>query len=346
MSAWSLVLLPVVMAAACTAGIVPRVDYSVRPMVVVPLGSAVSDGSTTFSEVFCAVLPHTDNGQWGGCGQYLETQVGPQTPVSTALGTNLKVMLVGGAFSECFEDKGLHVFGRSLDHLRWHGIVFGPPVKIGGTDTPEANARIIAQYLRDNAGDYIAIGHSKGAVDLMAAVQHHDIARAHIKVLVSVAGAIGGSRLSDLGVELGVIGFRNAVRQAGLGDCRIVDHGGIGSLRRDVRYRELRAWKPPSTLRAYSIVGVSSYERTSRPLQLLWRRNEYYSIDQDSHIIAEEGVIPGGTFLGVANADHWALALPMSEHPLTAKNVDHNPFPRTALLEAIVRYVLAPGGVP
>jgi len=331
---------------ACTVGLVPRVNYSARPMAVVPLGSTVTDSSEAFAEMFCAVLPHTDSGKWGRCGPYLETQVGPQTPVDTSLSTPLKVMLVGGAFSECFEDKGLYVFEPSLEHLRAHGIVFGKRVKIGGTATPMANAREIAQYLRDNVGDYIAIGHSKGAVDLMAAIQYHDVARERIKVLVSVAGAIGGSRLSDLGVPLGIMGFRDAVRRAGLGNCDIEDHGGIASLQRGERYRELRAWKPPVALRSYSIVGVSSYDRTSKPLQLLWRRNEYYSIDQDSHIIAEEGVIPGGQFLGVANADHWALALPMSEHPLTAKKVDQNPFPRTALLEAILRYVLRPAGTP
>ena len=269
-----LVILLGVLQAACTTGLVTRVDYSVRPMAVVPLGSTVTDSGKAFAEMFCAVLPHTDNGQWGRCGPYLETQVGLQTPVSTPLTTTLKVMLVGGAFSECFEDKDLYVFDRSLDHLREHGIVFGKRVKIGGTATPAANAREIAQYLRDNPGDYIAIGHSKGAVDLMAAIQYHDIAREHIKVLVSVAGAIGGSRLSDLGVPLGIIGFRDAVRKAGLGDCQIEDHGAIGSLQRGERYRELRAWKPPAALRSYSIVGVSSYDRTSKPLQILWKRNE------------------------------------------------------------------------
>ena len=120
-----------------------------------------------------------------------------------------------------------------------------------------------------------------------------------------------------------------------------MDHGGILSLKRDVRYRALRAWNPPATLRTYSLVGVSSLEHTSQPLQTLWKRNQYHSIDQDSHIIAEEGIIPGAEFLGIAKADHWALALPMSEHPLTKDKVDQNLFPRTALLEAIVRYVSA-----
>jgi hypothetical protein len=326
---------------ACGWGTVRTVDYSVRPIALVPFGSTVTDRSKPFAETFCAALPHTDDGRWGACAPYLETQVPPPAPVSSEIQTPLKVMLVGGAFSECFENKNLFVYDHSLEHLRKHGVVFGERLHVGGTNTPEENAKTIAKYLDTYPGDYIAIGHSKGAVDLMAAIQGHDNARRQIKALVSVAGAIGGSRLADLGVKLGIQGFQTAVRDSGLGRCEIVDHGGIDSLSRKVRYEALRQWHPPPSLRTYSLVAVSSKQKTSKPLQTMWQRNAYYSIDQDSHIIAEEAIIPGSELLGIVNADHWAVALPMSEHPLTRDKVDRNPFPRTALLEAIVRYVSA-----
>lgn len=318
-----------------------RVDYSVRPIAVVPFGATVTDRSRPFAETFCATLPHT-GGNWGACGTYLETQVPLPPPVSSAIKTPLKVMIVGGAFSECFENRGLFVYDKSLEHIeKEHGVVFGPRLRVGGTNTPEENAKAIAKYLDAYPGDYIAIGHSKGAVDLMAAIQGHDNARRQIKALVSVAGAIGGSRLADLGVKLGIQGFQNAVAKSGLGRCEIVDHGGIESLSRKVRYEALRQWHPPQSLRTFSLVAVSSKQKTSKPLLTMWERNAYYSIDQDSHIIAEEAIVPGSEVLGIANADHWAVALPMSEHPLTKDKVDQNPFPRTALLEAIVRYVSA-----
>ena len=58
-------------------------------------------------------------------------------------------------------------------------------------------------------------------------------------------------------------------------------------------------------------------------------------------MIAEEAIIPGARFLGVARGDHWAMALPFFEHANAEyrKKVNWNRFPRTALLEAIVRYV-------
>jgi hypothetical protein len=326
------------LSASCHFGLARRVDYSVRPMAIVPLGATVTDRSAAFADTFCATLPHTDNGSWGPCGRYLDAQVPMPPPVDTPITTPLKVMIVGGAFSECFEDAGIYIYGPSIEHVKTHGVVFGPPVKIDGTGTPEKNAEEIVKYLKANSGDYIAVGHSKGAVDLMAAIATSDLARERIKALVSVTGAIGGTRLADLGAAIGILGFESALRQSGI-PCDIEDHGGIGSLRRDVRYRALRAWKPPQTLRTYSLSAVSTLKRTSKPLHTMWRTNEIYSIDQDSHIIAEESIIPGSEFLGVARGDHWAVALPMSEHPKTKKKVDQNPFPRTALLESIVRYV-------
>ena len=339
---WRATALVILIGAAqlsCRLGVGSKVDYSVRPMAATPIGVKVADASVRFAETFCAVLPHT--GSWDPCATYLDATVAAQPPISSAIDLKLKVMIVGGAFSECFEEPGIYIFGPSIEHLKTHGVVFGPPVKIGGTETPEKNAKVIADYLTANDGDYLAIGHSKGAVDLMTAIQHHEIAQRRIKALVSVAGAIGGTRLADMGATLGVFGFSQALRRAGLGGCRIVDKGGIGSLKRSLRYKAMREWKPPPTLRAYSVVAVSPLERTSKPLHTMWKANQLYSIDQDSHIIAEEAVIPGSHYLGVAKGDHWAVALPMSEHPKTKTKVDWNIYPRTALLEAIVRQVAA-----
>jgi hypothetical protein len=94
-------------------------------------------------------------------------------------------------------------------------------------------------------------------------------------------------------------------------------------------------------LRTYSLAAISTLKKTSKPLHTMWKTNAIYSIDQDSHIIMEESIIPGAEFLGVAKGNHWAVALPMSEHPKTKEKVDQNLFPRDALLEAIVRYVAA-----
>jgi hypothetical protein len=175
----------------------------------------------------------------------------------------------------------------------------------------------------------------------MTAIQNHQDARNNIRALVSVAGAIRGSRLIDNGVKPTILGFQQALRDSGLGRCEIEEHGGVASMRRESRNAFLRTWAPPDTLRSYSIVGIVDRAHTSKPLRLGWDKQQLYSIDQDSQMIAEEAIIPGARFLGVAKGDHWALALPLYEHPNAEyrKKVDWNKFPRTALLEAIVRYI-------
>jgi hypothetical protein len=331
---------------SCAWGAAQKVDYSLPRVITVPVGSSATDAITPFAETFCATLAHLDpsGAIWGSCEKYIEARVANQSPAATPIATQLKVMIVGGAFSQCFEAGQVRAFEQGLAHLATHNIVAGP-VQIGGTAAPEANAEKIDAYLRQkqNAGDYIAIGHSKGAVDLMTAIEKYESARTRIKALVSVAGAISGSRLADLGTRATILGFQSAARKSGLSNCQITDEGGIDSLRRGVRYKALQSWRPPASLRTYSIVGVTSRKQTSSVLHTMWDRNAYYSIDQDSQMIAEEAIIPGAAFLGVAKGDHWALALPFSEHPVERirKGVDQNAFPRTALLEAIVRYVHA-----
>ena len=61
----------------------------------------------------------------------------------------------------------------------------------------------------------------------------------------------------------------------------------------------------------------------------------------DSQMLFYDQVIPGGVLLGYLNADHWAVAVPVarSHRFLGSTFVNHNDFPREALLEALMRFV-------
>jgi hypothetical protein len=304
----------------------------------------VADHSIGFAATFCSTLAHIDElarPPWGDCAQYLEGQPPQQPQPTTEITRDWRVLVVGGIFSHCFEQRQVYVFEQALEHLRTVHHLETKLLTVGSVDSPEDNARTIAEYLKTHPGKYIAVGHSKGAVDLMTAIQNHQEAKDNIRALVSVAGAISGSRLIDNGVDATILGFQKAVRDSGLGRCEIEENGGVASMRRQSRNAFLRTWAPPPQLRSYSIVGIVDEEHTSKPLLLGWRKQQLYSIDQDSQMIAEEAIIPGARFLGVAKGDHWALAIPFFEHPNPdyRKKVNWNKFPRTALLEAIVRYV-------
>jgi hypothetical protein len=52
-------------------------------------------------------------------------------------------------------------------------------------------------------------------------------------------------------------------------------------------------------------------------------------------------VIPGSALLGFVNADHWALAVPISRsHEIIGRAfATQNAYPREALLEAVLRFI-------
>ena len=52
-------------------------------------------------------------------------------------------------------------------------------------------------------------------------------------------------------------------------------------------------------------------------------------------------IIPQSTRVAFINADHWAIAVPVSrKHGFIGSTfVNHNDYPREALLEALFRYI-------
>jgi hypothetical protein len=61
----------------------------------------------------------------------------------------------------------------------------------------------------------------------------------------------------------------------------------------------------------------------------------------DSQVIYSDQIIPGSTLVGFLNADHWAVAVPIdrAHNVIGSTVVNHNDYPREALLEALLRYV-------
>lgn len=327
--------------AACQWGLTRKVTYRLQTIANLPVGANATDWSGPFARRFCGTLRHLDptKQEWGECREWLEAPVDDQPPETEPIPTNLGVMVVSGIFSQCLENQRIFAFQQSLEHLRNLHKIKAHNVCVSGVGSSEANAAEIESFLAINPGNYIAVGYSKGIADLMVAIQDKPLARQRIKVLVSIAGAVSGSRLADLPTTEAVTVFEKVIQRTGLGKCDIQDAGGLRSLTREDRYRFLRRWTPPSDLKAFSVVGVVERKQTSEALQLLRDRVSYYSADQDSQVIADEGILPGARYLGVARGDHWALALPFFEtkDPKVLRYVNQNRFPRTALLEAIVR---------
>jgi hypothetical protein len=128
-----------------------------------------------------------------------------------------------------------------------------------------------------------------------------------------------------------------------IGTCPLGDGLGYVSLARATRQRFVREHLGDvNALRSYCVTAVASEDNTSRILQGLWRYQATFSLDQDSHVIADDAVLPGGSVLAQANGDHWAVASPveLSQNEFLRERADRNRYPRAALLESILRFVV------
>ncbi len=183
----------------------------------------------------------------------------------------------------------------------------------------------------------MVIAHSKGAVDTLEALVTYPELQHKITALVSLAGAVGGSPLADLAPDAMLTIMQNT---PGL-QCKDGDAGALESLSPRVRRNWLAGNPLPESVSFYSIVALPTPDRISAGLKTSY--NQLSDIDprNDGNLIFYDQVIPGGTLLGYANADHWAIATDLGASPyaLVRKLADKSDFPREVLMEAVLRFV-------
>lgn len=309
--------------------------------------------SERFGSLFCGVLAHgADMGSWESCATYFVPTAAPATLGALGPLTKYRVLVVPGIFGRCVENVATP-FDDGRVHLRYsHGVdvELVPVSALGGT---AHNARQIMTYLddafRSDNRPYIVFGYSKGASDVLEAIQRSPITRKRIAAIVTVAGSVLGSRLPD-DMPRGLV---QRLRATQLGPCDFGDSEGVDSLRRKERLEAMAHFDPTLPPKTYSIAAISTESGTSEVLRGGWRTLSRISLEQDSQMLHEDVIVPGGTYLGYAKGDHWAVALPFEHvetlHPNTPEPVvraldrfiDGNHYPRATLFEAALRYVLA-----
>lgn len=332
-------------ALALAAGCATRtpVPYRLPRTALVPLEVAgIDDRSGEYGAMFCSVLRHVgdENGPWGACGEYIDSPGRADLDLSD-IPVDYRILVIPGFLGQCLSPN-LQPFADALPHLRAkHGLT-AENLDVPAVGSCEFNAEIIARHLleqsRADPRRFIVVGYSKGAVDAMTALAAHPEIREAVAALVTVVAPVGGSRLPELTSDTIV----RRLRTLSLGHCDPGDGGGVDSVRRPARQAFLRE-HPEPLVPTYSLVAVSEEKTTSRLLRSYWRKLSVISIDQDALIITSEGIPPGATFLGVLAGDHWAIGIPFerSKDSRVRKIFDHNHFPRTALLEAAIRLVVA-----
>jgi hypothetical protein len=152
-----------------------------------------------------------------------------------------------------------------------------------------------------------------------------------------MAGAVGGSPLANGASESEL----DLLRHLPEADCAKGDDQGIASLRPAKRRAWLAANPLPDDIPFYSVVTLPVAERISIALKGSYRKLSRIDPRNDGQLVAWDQFIPGSTLLGYLNADHWAVAVPISEsHPWLGKTLtNHNVYPWRAVLESVLRFV-------
>ena len=308
---------------------------------VIYLQPDTEDVSQRFADVFCSVLKqhNPDTGDWGSCGEYLANP-GKEDVALGSLPTKYRVLIVPGILSSCASNAP--AFDQGQKSLREK---YGMTVDLLGVpnNSCEDNARIIAGYLRveqkTDARKFIVLGYSKGAPDLQVALAEEDGVAQAVAAFITVAGASGGSPIADA-LPAQVNGW--IARYQNMGKCEGDLTTGFKSLKSEVRQAFLSSYPDP-VVPTYSLVAVSDKSNTSKALLEAQTLLSVFDPVNDGQLTKWDAVVPGARYLGAARADHLAVALPfdkMSGGELQ-KFMDHARYPRAALLESLVRFVVA-----
>ena len=310
------------------------------PHLVPGAPGGIVDGRAGFRPLFCDSLeenPEVD-GPPVGCDFWLHRL--DDEPAAAELqrpptSTPMQVLLVSGAFSECF-GKYARPFNSAVDPLRDRGYRVDT-IMVGGRSGTEHNAREIADYLEAwpvRPGiPLVLIGYSKGTSDILQFLIDFPEHAQQVDAVVSVAGSVGGSPLADDFDGL----YEFLFSHLPAGHCPPGDGDVLHSLRTDVRDEWLHENELPAEVDYYSIAAFTTHERVARALVASWEILLKRSRRNDGQLLAHDALIPNSTLLGYLNADHWAVALDIEdESPLLAHRDVDAQFPHFALLQAIL----------
>ena len=332
---------------ACANGPTDYPVHQQRPLALVPVGQAgVQDERAAFRAHFCQLTASAGQTlpDYQPCEEALvqlvgEQGSGPAIDSQAIPRQRYRVMVVLGVGWDCLQG---FVDVDKLPHK--HLAALGYDVTLLHVDALSSSARNaseIIQQLAEQDQDHrpvILVGYSKGAVDILEAVARDQPGTRNVVAILSVAGSIGGSPLADTASQDTLDLMRFAPGAA----CDVGDDGALASLRTGVRQDWLARHPLPDTIRGYSMVALPQQGRVSAILEAGYSQLAEIHPLNDSNVLFYDEIIPGSTLLGYANADHWAIALPIAQSSpiLGATVVDENRYPREVLWQAMIEFII------
>jgi pimeloyl-ACP methyl ester carboxylesterase len=339
--------LALLLAAGGCASSPPAPDVLVEPVDIrtIPSAPAVRDGRAPFRAVFCSTLRaepaaasvdrECDHWLW----RLRDEPVAEPAPMIPALDpTKVELILVTGAFSECVGESS-RPFSAGAARLQAAGATVRTIV-VGGRSGTHHNARQIADALStsqiDDERKVILIGYSKGGLDILRFLVDFPELAARVDAVVGVASPLFGTPLANLAEPA----YATLAAKLPHDKCPPGDGEVIASLTPEAARQWLEANPLPGGVRFYSLAAFTTREHVARALAPFWKHLGGTDVRNDGQVVATDAVIPGSTFLGYANADHWGVAQTIeTEHPVLAARQDPALFPLEQLFVAMVAFI-------
>ena len=342
-----LIIFKIIILFGCSAANLQEFNLETPAQILNPLGMpSVKDGRTRFREIFCKLLSEAPGyrDKPGHCENYLTRLSDDRMPNEQlrplpANNINLRILIVPGLLGECIADTAFP-FEKASERLRPLGYQIEPLI-VSGRSSSDYNAKQIAKAVANLAvGEenfLILIGHSKGANDILHFLVNFPGLAQGVDAVVSVAGAINGSPLSNRVADI----YSKLGANLPFNECGPGDGGAFRSLARPVRLTWMANNPLPASVKYYSVVSFTDRDRVNRWLVSGYDMLKTIDPRNDGLLLFSDQVIPGAILLGYVNDDHWEVALPFDDNnSMLSKSISNqNRYPREILLHAIILFV-------
>jgi hypothetical protein len=306
--------------------------------------AGIVDQRGRFREIFCALSADhgADLPDHRPCEQALHQLLGeaPADGRAVNLGRariGLRLVIVPGLAAQCFGELALPLrfAARHVEQLGYEVSW----IDVDGLSSSSANAAEIRAAILDMEEaperPIVLLGYSKGMSDALEASVDPEVA-ARVSAIVSLGGAVNGSPLAD---KASAAMLEALAYLPGLA-CDPGDRGALDSLRRSTRTGWLATHRLPPSIRYYTVVSYAAPGGVSAVLRPAYDDLSLIDPRNDSQLLFYDQIVAGSTLLAYANADHFAVAMPIVREALLAEPfVDRNAFPREILLEAILKQI-------
>jgi len=321
---------------ACAAQPLEDASHPPPPVLLTTVEAAgIRDLRAEYRAAVCGRLPDE-----GACERTLLRLAGERPPATRAppahLPSRYRIAFVPGFFSECFDrlarpfidvERALREEGFAVDYLQ-----------VSGRGTAAANALRLEAHFTAPDNDprpIILVAYSKGLVDALEMLVRQPAVARRIAAVVSVAGAANGSPLAD---HLQAV-YRDWAAAFPLPGCNAGTGEEIRDLRRDVRLEWWRRHRDEITVPVFALVASPLPDRVSPAMRASHARLAPIDPRNDGKLTSHDQLVPGGYLLGYANADHWAIAIPVAAELPGFAFLFRDGVPRAALVRAAIDVV-------